>query len=147
VKTFQVHWEGESNLNKFLLFIALASLAGLAVGANAGTEAVIKADAAAIQPAGKALEVVSSEHAAANPSGAKVTSSGKVLEVIDSPMYTYLKVTGDKGPLWLAAYKTDITKGSTVKYSGVPMQNFFSKSLNRTFDLIIFVEGLELVME
>jgi hypothetical protein len=78
----------------------------------------------------------------------KQSSIGKVVEVIDSPMYTYLKVTGDKGPLWLAAYKTDITKGTTVKYSGgVTMPNFYSKALNRTFDVIVFVDSLELVME
>ena len=135
-------------MNKFLLFIVLALIAGLAVGATAGTEVAMQVDAKVIQPAGNAMDVASSEHPAANPSEVKLTSSGKVLQVIDSPMYTYLKVTGDKGPLWLAAYKIDITKGATVKYSGgVAMKNFYSKSLNRTFDLIIFVESLELVME
>jgi hypothetical protein len=135
-------------LNKFLLIIALASVAGLAVGATSGTEDPKQAEATSLQPANKAMEVVSPEHPAAASTDPKRTNSGKVLEVIDSPMYTYLKVTSDKGSLWLAAYKTDITKGATIKYTGgVVMQNFYSKALNRTFDSIIFVEGLELVME
>jgi hypothetical protein len=135
-------------LKKFLLFAALVSIAGLAIGATSGTGVVIQADAAAMQPASKAAEVASPEHSVTAPPGVKLTSTGKVLEVVDSPMYTYLKVSGDKGPIWLAAYKIDVTRGSTVKYSGgIPMQKFYSKSLNRTFDLIIFVEALELVME
>lgn len=135
-------------MKKFLLFALLVSVAGLAIGATSGTGVVIQADAAAIQPASKAAEVASPEHSVVAPPGVKLTSTGKVLEVVDSPMYTYLKVSTDKGHIWLAAYKIDITKGSTVKYSGgIPMQKFYSKSLNRTFDLIIFVDGLELVME
>lgn len=68
-------------------------------------------------------------------------NSGKVLDVIDTAMYTYLQVTGDKGPVWIAASKTNIAKGATISYpSGVVMSNFHSKSLNRTFDTIIFVD-------
>lgn len=58
-------------------------------------------------------------------------------------MYTYLQVTGDKGPLWLAVFKADIKKGDAVKYSSsVEMSKFHSKSLDRTFDTIIFVDSL-----
>ena len=68
-------------------------------------------------------------------------NSGKVLEVIDTAMYTYLQVTGDNGPVWIAASKTSIAKGATVSYSNGPvMSNFHSKTLNRTFDSIIFVD-------
>lgn len=68
-------------------------------------------------------------------------NSGKVLEVIDTAMYTYLQVTGDNGPVWIAASKTSIAKGATISYSNGPvMSNFHSKTLNRTFDSIIFVD-------
>lgn len=68
-------------------------------------------------------------------------NSGKVLDVIDTAMYTYLQVTSDKSPVWIAASKVNVTKGATINYSnGVVMSNFHSKSLNRTFDSIIFVD-------
>lgn len=74
----------------------------------------------------------------------KLTRKGKVLEMLDSSMYTYLRVTGDNGSLWLAAYKTNIAKGDIVSYSdGAAMNNFYSKALNRTFDRIVFVDRLE----
>ena len=80
----------------------------------------------------------------AAPAAIQLTRKGKVLDVVDSPPYTYLQVTGDKYPVWLAAYKTDISKGSIVNYSdGVAMSNFHSKSLSRTFDTIIFVDRVE----
>lgn len=78
---------------------------------------------------------------AASPADIQLTRKGKVLEVIDSPMYTYLQVSGDKDPVWLAAYKIDVSKGAVVRYSdGVAMSNFHSKFLNRTFDTIVFVD-------
>jgi hypothetical protein len=77
------------------------------------------------------------------PADTRLINSGTVLDVLDSDMYTFVLVTSDKGPLWLAAYKINLTKGATVRYSsGVGMPNFFSKALNRSFDLIIFVDTL-----
>ncbi|MFZ2302376.1 MAG: hypothetical protein WAW10_10990 [Gallionella sp.] len=79
----------------------------------------------------------------AMPASIPLTRKGTVLEVLDSPAYTYLRVTGDKVPIWLAAYKIDIAKGAIVNYSdGAAMSNFHSKSLNRTFDAIVFVDRI-----
>lgn len=79
----------------------------------------------------------------AEPAAIRLTRKGTVLEVIDSPMYTYIQVTGDKDPLWLAAYKADIAKGDIVNYSdGAAMNNFYSKSLGRTFETIVFVDRI-----
>lgn len=79
----------------------------------------------------------------AAPDTIRLTRKGKVLEVVDSPTYTYLRVTTDKDPVWLAVYKTEIAKDAIVSYSdGVAMSDFHSKSLNRTFDTIIFVDRL-----
>jgi hypothetical protein len=137
-------------LKKIIVLIVLASATAIAVAATAGSDAAKPAEATALQRKG-----MSAMPGTALPSGqpavvadnAGQANIGKVLEVIDSPMYTYLKVTSDTGILWLAAYKTDITKGSTVKYSnGVAMHKFYSKALNRTFDMIVFVDSLELVM-
>jgi len=76
----------------------------------------------------------------------KFTNSGKVLDVIDTSMYTYIQVTGDKAPIWLAASKTTVAKGANISYpNGAVMANFHSKSLNRTFDTIIFLDKVEVL--
>jgi hypothetical protein len=73
-------------------------------------------------------------------------NSGRVLEVIDSGIHTYLKVTTDADPLWLAVYKTDIPKGATIRYpTGILMSNFYNESLKRTFKLIVFVDRVKRV--
>jgi hypothetical protein len=73
-------------------------------------------------------------------------NTGKVLEVIDTSMYTYMQVSGDKGPIWLAASKTKVAKGQSISYpNGAVMTNFASKSLNRTFDSIIFIDKVEVL--
>jgi hypothetical protein len=71
-------------------------------------------------------------------------NTGKVLETMDASIYTYMQVTSDKGPVWLAASKTTVAKGNTISYpDGAVMTNFNSKSLNRTFDKIIFVDRIK----
>ena len=69
--------------------------------------------------------------------------SGKVLETMDSGGYTYMKVdTGDKQP-WVAIPQSQIKVGQEVTYQpGMVMNNFASKTLNRTFDSIVFSSGL-----
>jgi hypothetical protein len=131
-----------------ILLLALFSVAGVAAAAtdvDAATQVVL-----AKTPHGgittKAGEGLPQGHPDSLPADTKLVNSGTVLDVLDSDMYTYVLVTSEKGPLWLAAYKSNVTKGATVKYSnGVGMSNFFSKALNRSFDLIIFVDSLEVV--
>jgi len=91
-------------------------------------------------------EVLPASHPPAIPADTNLANSGKVLEVINSSGYTYTQVRTGKETLWLAAYKTDVAKGATVRYSsGIVMQKFYSKSLDRTFDQILFVDALEQV--
>lgn len=76
----------------------------------------------------------------------KYPNQGKVVEVIDTSMYTYLQVTTDKGAIWLAASKTNVAKGATIGYpNGAVMSNFYSKSLNRSFPTIIFLDKVEIL--
>ena len=76
----------------------------------------------------------------------KYENTGKILEVIDTSMYTYMQVSGAKGAIWLAASKTNVKKGQSISYpTGVAMINFASKSLNRTFDSIIFLDKVEVL--
>ena len=74
------------------------------------------------------------------------TNQGKVLDVMDASIYTYIQVTSDKGPVWLAASRTKVAKGDAIRYpDGAPMNQFYSKSMNRTFDTIIFLDKIEVI--
>lgn len=124
--------------------LAFVATAGISVVASIPDSTVA---AAVVPPHGaistKAGATLPPDHPKEIPSDTKLVNSGKVLEVIQSSYYTYLRVSGKKGPVWLAAYKIDIAKGTEIDYSdGVEMSGFHSKSLNRTFDAIIFVDSV-----
>ena len=87
---------------------------------------------------------------AASAASSRFPYTGKVLETTDvMDMYTYIQVTGktDKDkPVWLAASKTKLAKGDTIRYGGgAVMSHYFSKTLNKTFEEITFVDKVELV--
>ncbi len=70
--------------------------------------------------------------------------SGKVTEVIDVQNYTYVQLGQGKEAKWLATSKTQVKKGDTVSFAdGQAMHKFHSKTLNRTFDEIYFVNSIE----
>jgi hypothetical protein len=70
-------------------------------------------------------------------------NSVKVKEVLQVNNYTYLLVKGAKGDLWIAAPTMEASPGETYTYQGgMIMENFYSKELDRTFDQVLFVEGL-----
>ena len=86
-------------------------------------------------------------HPAISGSGAKITPpshSGEVLEAIPAAGYVYLHVKGPEGDEWLAAPAADLKPGAKIVWNdGMMMQNFTSKTLNRTFPSIRFVETAE----
>lgn len=83
-------------------------------------------------------DTTGSAHAAASQN-----LSGKVLETMDAGGYTYMKVDTGNGQPWVAIPQSKITIGQDVSYQpGMVMNNFASKSLNRTFDSIVFSAGL-----
>jgi len=88
--------------------------------------------------------VAAPEHPATTTAPAanqQLPNKGKVLEVVDTAMYTYIQVSSDKSSVWIAASKIKVAKGDMLSYSnGAVMTNFHSKTLNRTFDSIIFVD-------
>ena len=70
--------------------------------------------------------------------------SGKVVETMDSGGYTYVNIEKDSKSTWLAIPQTKITVGKEMSFKpGSVMTDFSSKSLNRTFDSIIFSGGVE----
>jgi len=69
--------------------------------------------------------------------------SGKVVETMNSGGYTYALL--DKGGVktWVALPQTQIAIGSEIACQpGMVMSNFNSTSLNRTFESIVFSQGL-----
>jgi hypothetical protein len=69
--------------------------------------------------------------------------SGKVLETMDAGGYTYLQVDTGKTRQWVAIPQAKVKVGDEVSYhNGMVMPNFTSKSLNRTFDSVVFSTGL-----
>jgi len=110
---------------KFLtLFVALLLVAGLALafpGAGAGG-----ADGGS---------------QAAAPAGTVLT--GKVTETMDAGGYTYLSLDSNDKKSWVAIPLTPVNVGDEVKVAGgMIMSNFTSKTLNRTFEAIIFSKGI-----
>jgi hypothetical protein len=58
--------------------------------------------------------------------------------------YTYAQVDEKGQKVWVAVMETKIKVGDSVEFpDSPPMVNFQSKSLNRTFDKIIFAPGIK----
>jgi hypothetical protein len=75
----------------------------------------------------------------AAPEAALVTVSGTVLETMDAAEYTYMRLKTASGETWAAINKTKIAKGDAVTVTNaMVMDGFQSKTLNRTFDHILF---------
>lgn len=70
--------------------------------------------------------------------------SGVVKETMDAGGYTYILVAQDDHETWVAIPPTTVQVGETITYiHGIQLENFASKTLNRTFENIVFSEGLE----
>lgn len=67
----------------------------------------------------------------------------EVSEVIQANSYSYLKVKDNAGEKWMAVTKQDINTGDVFYYDeALQMTNFHSKDLDRTFDVIYFVNQI-----
>lgn len=67
------------------------------------------------------------------------TLVGTVLEVKDVDQYTYLRLRTKDGEVWAAVPTAPVKVGADVTIAGPQAMNGFrSKSLNRTFDRIVF---------
>lgn len=79
-----------------------------------------------------------------NPEG-KRTNNHKIVvaEVLQTTSYTYLKVNENDSLKWLAIPSMQARVGETYYYSeGLPMKQFESKELHRTFDEVLFLGGV-----
>lgn len=76
------------------------------------------------------------------------TQKATVVQTIDADVYTYIEARGEDGKnVWMALPKTKVDKGASIEYpSDVPaLPKFTSKTLNRTFDNILFVSGIKIL--
>jgi len=70
--------------------------------------------------------------------------SGKVIETLESGGYTYINIEKDGNKTWVAIPQTKVSVGQEMSFKpGSVMTNFTSKSLNRTFETIIFSSGVQ----
>jgi len=70
--------------------------------------------------------------------------SGEIVETMDAAGYTYVLVdTGDQR-IWAAGPQTAVKVGDKVILTdGMPMRDFTSQTLNRTFDVVYFVGSIQ----
>jgi len=100
------------------------------------------------------LVLLSPLHALAEKAGASTSNvvagmpsnEGKVLSTLDAPGYTYMELANTEKRFWIAAPTTRVKAGDRVRFEqSLVMKNFNSKTLNRTFDQVIFVNSATIV--
>lgn len=71
---------------------------------------------------------------------------GTVAQTMNSGGYTYVEVADEAGKkVWLALPEMKVSVGDKIEYpDSPPMTNFHSKTLNRTFDKVLFVPGIRI---
>jgi hypothetical protein len=68
---------------------------------------------------------------------------GRVVETMNAAGYTYLRVDEKGKSTWVAVMEMPVKVGDVVEFPDIPpMTGFHSRTLNRTFDSILFVPGL-----
>jgi len=71
------------------------------------------------------------------------THAVEVEEAMDASQYTYIRVSEDGNEYWIAVPKMTVETGEKLYFSkSMVMNNFQSKTLNRTFDKILFVDDI-----
>ena len=67
--------------------------------------------------------------------------SGKTIETFNAGGFTYVQISTPNESIWAAGPLTPIKKDDNVSFSrNMLMKNFHSKSLNRDFEAIYFVD-------
>jgi hypothetical protein len=91
----------------------------------------------------KAPQTTASAPAATQQAAPALNMMGNVAETMNSAGYTYVLVDTGQEQVWAAAPEFAVRVGDPVIIpEGMPMANYHSKSLDRTFDLVYFVDGV-----
>lgn len=81
--------------------------------------------------------------AAQAPVAPATIKKGTVVENINAAGYTYILVDNGQEKTWIAVMETKVNDGEEISYyDGMVMENLFSKTLDRTFERVIFSNGL-----
>ena len=75
------------------------------------------------------------------------SQKGTVVSIINVPQFTYLEVRQNNRTHWIvAASIVNVKKGDAIEFdSGTTVKNFTSKTLNRTFPSIAFVNHVNIL--
>ena len=69
--------------------------------------------------------------------------TGNVVETINTSGYTYVQVDTGSEKIWAAAPEFQVKVGDEVTVpKGMPMKNYHSKTLDRTFDVVYFAGNI-----
>jgi hypothetical protein len=120
-----------------------STLAVLFVAASLSLGCSKSAAPAAETPPAKTEVALAEAHASEPAGGGSIAGAasvtGTILETMDAAGYTYLKLKTAEGETWAAVNESKVEKGQTVTVlNPMPMNGFESKTLNRTFDVILF---------
>lgn len=73
--------------------------------------------------------------------GSEEVVEGTVTEIINVPGYTYVEIETADGRVWVAAPSVPVTEGDVAAFSiNMPMHDFYSKTLDREFPVLYFVD-------
>ncbi|MDH5553258.1 MAG: hypothetical protein OEX82_07995 [Nitrosomonas sp.] len=76
--------------------------------------------------------------------GKMPNNEGIVIEILETTGYTYMELNNTGRKFWIAAPTTKVKKGDHVRFvESMAMENFASKTLNRTFPRVIFVSSTQ----
>ena len=91
--------------------------------------------------------IISSSHSAQKSTAEELqqnlpsTIDGRITDIIDVPSYTYVEVETGNDKAWAAVPTTSVSIGDEVSFSAAtPMEKFYSRTLDREFAVIYFVD-------
>lgn len=125
-----------------VVFVCLAlGIAGNALAEiNDGLGRFVKPQTAAPATAQPAIPAPAMAPAKAAP------GEGEVVSKVDGAGYSYLELKHQGKTFWIAGTQVNAKKGDKIRFEeNVVMENFFSKTLNRSFDRIIFASAVKVV--
>jgi hypothetical protein len=128
-----------------LVVLSIAALALAGCKDKPKTEAPVAAPGAAVPGAtAPGADPHAGMKAQEIPAGAGKKAT--VTQTMKSGGYTYVEAADEKGAkVWLALPETKVAVGDKIEYPETPpMVNFQSKTLNRTFEKILFVPGIRI---
>ena len=120
-------------MKRYLIVIALGGLALVGVLLYFG---------ASTDPGSQTAAPPAASVAPADPAANGIT--GKVVETMNSGGYTYVRVDTGREQVWAAAPEVAVKVGDMIATPpGMPMKDFESEPLQRTFDMIYFVPAID----